>query len=85
MMEVDATLEFPGPVYIIGAATPIPSDKVCIQDEGWVLFVEGARRGRSAHVDSVNGETVYEAGKRDPVDYVVHSTTIRCILEIGER
>lgn len=89
-MKVQATLEIPGQVHLIGADRAAPHDKVVIRPaegmdnaQGGDLFIGGVQVAEKTYIVSVDHESVYDAGSREPVDTIVHSTRLACIVEFN--
>jgi hypothetical protein len=89
-MKVQATLEIPGQVHLIARGAYPPHDKVVIRPvgetddaQGGDLFIGGVQVAEKTYIVSVDHESVYEAGKKEPVDAIVHGTRLACVVEFN--
>lgn len=92
-MKLNATIEVPGRVFMVGPLTTIPEDHpahegIYVRHQhrvdlwGAYVYVEGVCVGTLTSPPRVDRDTVFEHGKEGPVDVLVNTTTLDVILDL---
>lgn len=88
MIEIEATLEIKGEIYVAHRVADVPADKPVLVVEDTTapalrgdLYIGGKKVARDTYVLQMEAEKIYGAGGTAPHSTLVLQTAVACVLQ----